>query len=461
MHIVSGFDSSNQLQNISILNVLYVEKNLKESNLNSQSNFKNINLTYCDSLYDASKLLETKDFDVIVCDLNFDFDSLKSFFYKYGDKFPIIAFSSTIDPTLAYTAAKIGAVDFIYKNKDNLQNITNIILQIHNNWIKKKNKNKIGELIKDPDNLLIIKNIVHTDLPITQRITSSYSHEFHINNIIKKNYNINTNEVISKRPDVLESFVNMDILKKEPIEQTLVCPNCDSVDISPHYCCNECDGSLFTKKRLLFHTICKEFIAFEQNVQAGVSCPKCLTYFTDNPLEWKDMLGFNCTKCNNLFVKPTIYYSCNNCSLDSFTSNEGNWTTLFEYNLNGENIEKLKNDIFILDDLENYLKKIGFSIDYYKKYICDGKNYGPFDLAASNDRKSLLFVILGYDIEKNLEKIFEIESLEKNLKQNMKFFAISFSKPSQALLYLLKKFNIIPLFFERNTDISQYIKNYF
>lgn len=172
MHIVSGLDNSNQVQNLPILNILYIEKNFKDSISISKSNFKNMNVISCASLVDSSKLIESNSFDIILCDLGFDIESLSTFFDRHGSKIPIIAFSSTTDPALAYNAAKLGACDFFYKSESSLKNLSQMIIQTYNIWLKKKNRDRIADLVQDPDNLLVIKNLVHTDLPITQKIAS-------------------------------------------------------------------------------------------------------------------------------------------------------------------------------------------------------------------------------------------------------------------------------------------------
>ena len=50
---------------------------------------------------------------------------------------------------------------------------------------------------------------------------------------------------LAKNHNILKSLIKMEFLIKEVVEQTIACPNCKSVNIFTHYCCDNCKNSNF------------------------------------------------------------------------------------------------------------------------------------------------------------------------------------------------------------------------
>ena len=72
-------------------------------------------------------------------------------------------------------------------------------------------------------------------MPISQRIVSNRINEIQIDDSIKKAYDIKTNEILVKNPNILDTMVKMNVVIKEHMGQTLACLNCNSVKIYTNY----------------------------------------------------------------------------------------------------------------------------------------------------------------------------------------------------------------------------------
>ncbi len=81
-------------------------------------------------------------------------------------KIPIISISSSSNPKIAYISAKMGARDFIAKND-------------------KEQKNSL-QLLNDTNVRTVLRDLINTELAITQRINASLeSNNIKINETIK------------------------------------------------------------------------------------------------------------------------------------------------------------------------------------------------------------------------------------------------------------------------------------
>jgi len=104
--------------------------------------------------------------------------------------------------------------------------------------------------------------------------------------------------------------------------------------------------------------------------------------------------------------------------------------------------------------LEDFLTQSGFAVKHYDRYTENHDSFGPFDLIAYSPMRMLIFITLGNDLTRNIEKILEIEKLSTVSKKNIKTFAISKIRPVNSIQNLLKKFNIDSICEDENKDIK-------
>jgi CheY-like chemotaxis protein len=442
------------------LEVIYIDDDLESHKLIMKYAKENIHITACDSLYLAFNIIESHNYDIVLCDMMASPEILKEFFSKYSQKMPVLAISSSMDPKMAYLAAKMGAKDYITKDKQELKSISKILHKVYLEWVKEREQKNSLSLLNDQNVRLVLKDLINTELPITQRIITSLESDIQINDTIINTYDIQANVILAKNPSILKSLIKLQFIKKDFVEQTLVCPNCKSINIFTHYFCDNCKKSNFISKEILLHNKCKQIIIDKKVHRHGqLYCLHCDVFFDNNSSECHNLNGHQCNTCNDIFIYPAISYTCNNCNQE-FNINEASWVELVRYSLQKDNINKIRKNIFLLRDLENFLNGFGFAIKQYEKFIDKDLSVGPFELVAYKNKEVLLFIILSNDLQYNLNQVFEMDFASKIKDKEIKSFAISFFEPQEVVLRLLKKFGIIPLVKEDIKDIINEIKKY-
>jgi len=191
-----------------------------------------------------------------------------------------------------------------------------------------------------------------------------------------------------------------------------------------------------------------------------VLCPNCKDFYENNSPNFRSVFGYQCNICNNVFTTPSTFYSCNSCNIDKFIIDDAKWLELYKYKLKSSNINKIKSNLFILNDLEHFFKNSGYSVKQYEKFVNEDQTVGPFELVAYKDKYAYIFLILSKDLQHNLSKIFEIDYAVKFIDKEIKSFAIALSDTQEIVLKLLKKFNIIPIIKEDLQDILFEIKKH-
>lgn len=441
---------------LSRLRALIIDEQLDEQPYLNE-NVEGIEYTLCGSLSKAFDILDNQIFDVAVCNMNAPPPLLKEFFQKYNLVLPILAFSSSVDPRLAYDAAQLNAKDFIFSKQLDYREISQTLKKIRSEWVEEQQGMMVADFLQEPQNRVILRELLVSDLPISQRIVSNCINEIHLDDSIKKAYNIKTNEILTKNPNILNSMVKMNVVIKEKIGQTIACPNCDSVNIYANFYCSNCNSSRFKRKELFFHRRCNHIIAVKKYSKSGeIHCNECMVHFENTPLNCYNVLGFECLHCDKAFATPSTLYSCNECNYEKFDLNSAKWIDLYKFKIRDEYVNKLKSNFFSLMQLEDFLTQSGFTVKHYEYYRENQHFHGPFDLIAHSQMTTLIFITLANDLTRDIEKILEIEKLPATYGKKLKTFAISAAPPVKSIQNLLKKFNITTLVEDEN---NKHIEN--
>lgn len=436
------------------LRTLIVDEQFEESSYMDDA-VEGIEYTLCNKISNAFDFLDKQNFDIILCNMNAPPKLLKDFFQKYNRILPMVAFSSTDDPKLAYVAANLKAKDFIFSKKLNYKEISQTLQKIRLEWVEEQQGMMLNHFLHDPRNRLILRELLVSDLPISQRIVSNCINEILIDDSIKKAYGIKTNEVLLKNPDILDTMVKMNVVVKEKIGQTIACLNCDSVNIHTNYYCSNCNSNRFKRKDLFFHQTCNQMISVKKYSDTGeILCPQCMVYFENTSSNCYNVLGFECVHCNKSFATPSTLFSCNNCNYEKFNLNSAKWVDLYKFRIRDEYVNKLKGNFFSLMQLEDFLNQSGFVVKHYEWHIENHNSFGPFDLIAYSPMTTFIFITLSNDLTHDIEKILEIEKLSTMSGKKIKTFAISKDPPVNSIQNLLKKFNITSVVEDETKDIQ-------
>ena len=90
----------------------------------------------------------------------------------------------------------MGAKDYINKNQEDLKSISKSLHKVYLNWIKDREKKNSMQLLNDPNIRIVLKDLINTELPITQRIRTYFTTDMQINDTIKNTYNIQANDIL-------------------------------------------------------------------------------------------------------------------------------------------------------------------------------------------------------------------------------------------------------------------------
>ena len=261
------------------LNVIYIDNDIQAHKILINHITDTICITVSDSLYSAIDIIESKNYDIILCDMNMPKDLLKEFFGKYSQRIPIIAISSIIDLKIAYNSAKMGARDYLTKNSKDLKTISKSIHKIYLEWIKEEEQRNSLHLLKNPEFRIILRDLINTGIPITQKMNTEYQHNIFINETIKNTYNILANDILTRNHNIVNSLVKREFLNKEVVEQIIACPNCKSVNIFIHYSCDNCKNSSFRNINTITHIECGKIVNIKmENYNDKIFCTNCNEY---------------------------------------------------------------------------------------------------------------------------------------------------------------------------------------
>lgn len=110
--------------------------------------------------------------------------------------------------------------------------------------------------------------------------------------------------------------------------------------------------------------------------------------------------------------------------------------------------------------VEDYLVQQNFVVQQHENIIFNENTYGPFALVAYSDNLTLIIITLNNESNHDIDKILEIEKLSQLSNTNIKTFAITFCTPHEALLKLLRKFDIVPLIEMQSKDLTNTLNRY-
>ncbi len=96
--------------------------------------------------------LDNQNFEIALCNLNAPPKLLKAFFQKYSEVLPIIAFSSSDDPRLAYVAANLKDKDIKFSKQLNSKEISRTLQRIRFEWVEEQKGRMIDQFFQESEN---------------------------------------------------------------------------------------------------------------------------------------------------------------------------------------------------------------------------------------------------------------------------------------------------------------------
>ena len=134
---------------------------------------------------------------------------------------------------------------------------------------------------------------------------------------------------------------------------------------------------------------------------------------------------------------------------------------MYNYEINAEKLDQIKQNIVSLSPIEEYLRQKGYEIGLDEIISFESKSYGPFDLVAENNTNLILASLIGSEIENALTRLIDLDNAGKHSQQKAIKYAILFSDPTEIARNLIDKFGIIPIIIENENEMLARFKENF
>ncbi len=411
------------------------------------------------TLAEATERLQKNNYDLILCD--FSIEGVAAMFSAYSKKVPIVVLSTSDSTRDAQLAARMGAVDYIIKNDDGMKLIQRTLHTAFGQW---RRKSKEKKLFLNQQCRKILKHMLGNSNVIKERYDSNIAL---IDNNGKNLKTIGTdyeNEDKTTR-DNLEKLVSSKFLTKYPSELTIACPKCQSVNINSHYTCQNCNSSDFIKGEVMEHNKCGYTDlsrVFEDKSLDKLICPKCNKELKLIGVDYFRLeSAFKCRKCTVIFSSPYQTFDCNECKLKSIKFTELGWKNVFTYSLSASKISEIKQQVVSLEEIEKYIRNLGFKVNTDYLIQSSNQSLGPFDIVAQKNDSTIIINSLGDDIEDNFSKLFEFNIVDKVIPGNIHKMVILFSEPKEVTKNLMVNYNIHPIIIEDISKLYEMFKSQF
>ena len=269
---------------------------------------------------------------------------------------------------------------------------------------------------------------------------------------IEEIMNLNPVEVKS----LLGELVEAGVLKRSLEERYVVCPSCNSPNISSNYICPQCGSFALERKALIEHIPCGSIHLMNLEEVEGSVCPNCNRKFTKDNYR-KTESWIECSKCEKRIHTLSIVYKCRECGAE-FDFDDAYFYNAYSYQLSDAVKRDIQRGIFFSSFLREALTKVGYEIKVPGFLRGKSKVEHEFDFIVVNKEGRRIAVDLLFpeggitvaDIMNEHGKIFdvkvefylvvsprpaeEVERLAKTYKLNL----ISADDPKEALSRLVK-----------------------
>ena len=201
---------------------------------------------------------------------------------------------------------------------------------------------------------------------------------------------------------------------------------------------------------------------FEDKTRDRLICPKCNKELKLIGVDYFRLeSAFKCRGCTIIFSNPYQIFDCNDCGMKNIKFSDLAWKNIFAYSISPLQISGVKQQIISLDDIQKYLTNSGFRVDTEYRIQSNYESLGPFDIWAQKGSITIIINSLGDNIEDNVSKLFELNSIDKVIQGTVYKIAILFSEPREVTKNMMDNFNIKPIVVDDILKISDEFREQF
>ena len=193
----------------------------------------------------------------------------------------------------------------------------------------------------------------------------------------------------STAEDFLNRLHEVGILERRLYDKIVYCPECDSANISVHYCCPYCKSFNIQKSSLIEHVKCG-YMDVEGNFRKGnkLVCPKCHEELKKPDVDHRRAgIWCACKDCGKSFDIPTTAHFCRDCHTNS-TFEDAVIKDVYSYSLKEEVREEAAVGWVVIAPITEFLEENGFEVE--SPAFLKGKSGANhmFDMAAYRGDKT-------------------------------------------------------------------------
>lgn len=205
-------------------------------------------------------------------------------------------------------------------------------------------------------------------------------------------------EAIVGDPSLVEPFLkklhDSSVLERHLFDKVIVCPSCNSANVSFRYCCPFCKSFDIQKSSLVEHVKCG-YMDLEANFRKGDTyvCPKCREEMRTLEVDYRKAgVWCSCNSCGKNFDIPVSAHFCRNCHASS-TFEEASLEDVYSYKLKDTVRKASSLNFFLVPAIRDLLVGQGLKVESPAFVVGKSGAKHSFDIVAqkgSGSRKALV-----------------------------------------------------------------------
>jgi len=192
----------------------------------------------------------------------------------------------------------------------------------------------------------------------------------------------------------LKKLSESGVLERQLFDKIILCPKCDSSNISFRYCCPFCKSFEIEKSSLVEHVKCG-YMDLEANFLKNnrYVCPKCHEEMRTPDVDYRKAgVWCSCKSCGKSFDIPVSSHFCRNCH-EASTFEEASLEDVYSYTLKDTVRSSTSLSFFLVPAIRDLLAEQGLKVESPAFVVGKSGAKHSFDIVAqkgSGSRKNIV-----------------------------------------------------------------------